>query len=134
MIEWLRQRMLPTRVLVYAAAAILAFAVAAGVGAATTLVIRGDLRLSAGNGPGPAGEQEDDTTQHRGGGADHAQHVKAADQQDKAGAQRMDSATQQDEDEYGRHVKEASARLKQSNEMVGREFRTLEGAKEVSPS
>ena len=47
MIEWLKQRSFPIRVLLYAAAAILAFAVAAGVGATTALIIQGDLSLPA---------------------------------------------------------------------------------------
>jgi hypothetical protein len=45
MIDWLRKRPLPFRILVYAAAAILAFALAAGVGAIGALLIRGDLSL-----------------------------------------------------------------------------------------
>jgi hypothetical protein len=232
MIEWLRKRSLPTRVLVYVAAAILAFAVAAGVGATTALMLQGDQSLSAGKGPGSAGEQEGDSPQHRESDADHSQQEKAADQQNEVDGQhkvaisqqddgdyvgkvgdiqanstetfldshakmlRYDaltvddvekleanqaalqeiteqvvsldppqrygeqyevfrsainelheaarlayslaadpvSATQSDFDEYERHVNEATARLKRSNEILGREFQTLEGAKEVSPS
>lgn len=226
MIDWLRQRTLPTRVLVYAVVAILAFALAAGVGAMTTLVIQGDLRLPAGNGSGPAGEQEGGTARQRGAVADNSQQQNASVQQHKDVVTQQDedeyvskvgdiqanstdtlldshakllrydaltaddvegleanlaalqqtteqvasldppqrygeqyevfrsainelheaarlaynlaadpvAATQSDFDEYERHINEATARLKRSNEILGREFQTLEGAKEVSPS
>ena len=47
MIEWLKQRSFPMRVLLYAAAAIVAFAVAAGVGAMMAFIMQGDLSLPA---------------------------------------------------------------------------------------
>jgi hypothetical protein len=97
MIEWLKQRSFPTRVLVYSAAAILAFAVAAGVGAITALMIQG------GN------------SQLRGGDAEQAQQEKTAAQHSEAGKQsttplpqeagveQKDDAPQQDEE--ARYVK-----------------------------
>lgn len=107
MIEWLRERSLPTRVLVYAAAAVLAFAVAAGVGATTALMIQGDQSLPAGKGPGPAGEQEGDTPQHREADADHSQ-------QETAGVEHEDVAFQQDEDEYVSKVGDIQANSTES--------------------
>ena len=44
------------------------------------------------------------------------------------------SASQSEFDEYDRHVNEAAAGLQRSNEMLGRDYQTLEGAREVSPS
>jgi hypothetical protein len=44
------------------------------------------------------------------------------------------SATQSDFGEYERHVNEATTHLQRSNEILGREFQTLESVKEVSPS
>src|SRR5829696_5204158 len=109
MIEWLRERSLPTRVLVYAAAAVLAFAVAAGVGATTALMIKGDLSLPGGKEPGPAAEQDGDTPQHRGAVADRSQQEKAADQQDEGGVERNAAASHQDEVEYVRNVGDIQA-------------------------
>jgi hypothetical protein len=59
MIEWLRNLSLPTKVLIYAAAAILAFAVAAGVGATTALIMQGDLSLPAREEPRELGDRQD---------------------------------------------------------------------------
>jgi hypothetical protein len=95
----------------YAAAAILAFAVAAGVGATTTLIIQGDLSLPAREEPVPNGDQVD-TPQHRGADADQSQQQKAAAQQDgaveqkntprpqEAHVQQKETASQQDEAAY----------------------------------
>jgi hypothetical protein len=82
MIEWLRERSLATRVLVYAVAAILAFAVAAGVGATVALMLQGDLGLPAREVPQPAGEQGN-TPQRQGAAND-----------------RPEDASQRDEAEY----------------------------------
>src|ERR671911_291669 len=59
---WWNQRSLFTRLLVYAVAAILAFVIAASVGAMATLVVSGDLSWPTGERsgpgePGPAGER-----------------------------------------------------------------------------
>jgi hypothetical protein len=111
MIEWLESRSFPVRVLMYAAAAILAFAVAAGVGATTTLIIQGNLSLPAREEAGPNGDQ-DDTPQRRGADADQSQHQKAAAQQgwaveqknsprpQEAHVQQKETASQQDEAAY----------------------------------
>lgn len=45
MLEWLRELSLPARILVYAAGGLLAFALAAGVGATAALMIQGDVPL-----------------------------------------------------------------------------------------
>jgi hypothetical protein len=101
MIEWLRKQSLPTRVLVYTMGAILAFAVAAGVGATTALVIQGELSLPAREEPEPAGEQGD-TPQHGGADGDRPQ-------QKEAGAEREEAASNQDETEYVSRVGEIQA-------------------------
>jgi hypothetical protein len=92
MIEWLRERSLPTRVLVYAVAAILAFAAAAGVGATAALMLQGDLSLPMREEPQPAGEQGN-TPQRQGAANDRSQ-------QKEAGIGQKEDATQQDEAEY----------------------------------
>lgn len=226
MIEWLQQRSFPTRVLLYAAAAILAFAVAAGVGAMTALMIQGGIsqrqgadadRLQQHNAaaqhseaveqkttplPQEAGvHQEDDAPR-----PDEAQYVSkvgelqansveaflashdkisrydalTADdveemQSNQATLQDITkqvaaldppqryreqyelfssatselyeaarlaynlaadpiSATQSEFDEYDHHVNDAAARLRRSNEILGRDYETLQDAQEVSPS
>ena len=59
------------RVLVYAAVAILTFALAAGMGMMGALTLRGDVaRLLEGKEPRPAGEQDTGRTQQRGGVAE----------------------------------------------------------------
>jgi hypothetical protein len=223
MIEWLRKRSAPTRVLIYAAAAILAFAVAAGVGATTALMVQGDLGIPTRDEPEPAGEQGD-APQHRGSDAGQSQQkVAGAEQAEAASKQeraeyvgkvgeiqanstetffdshdkllRYDalnaddveemqanqttlqetteqvasldppqryreqyevfrsainelhqaaqlaynlaadpvSATQSDIDEYERHVNEAAAGLERSNEILGRDYKTIEGVQKVNP-
>ena len=44
------------------------------------------------------------------------------------------SATQADFDDYDRLVNEAAAGLQQSNEMLGKDYKTIEGVQEVSTS
>jgi len=44
------------------------------------------------------------------------------------------SATQADFDDYDRLVKEATAGLRQSNEILGKDYKTIEGVQEVSTS
>lgn len=43
------------------------------------------------------------------------------------------AATQSGFDEYDRHVNEAAAGLQRSNEILGREYKTIEGVQRVSP-
>jgi len=43
------------------------------------------------------------------------------------------AATQSGFDEYDRHVNEANALLQRSNELVGQDYKTLEGVQRVNP-
>ena len=223
MIEWLRKQSLPTRVMVYTTTAILAFAVAAGVGATTALMIQGDLSLPTREEPEPAGEQGD-TPQHGGADGDRPQQKEAGAEKEEAASRQVETeyvsrigeiqassvetfkeshtlivrydavtaddveemqanqtalqgfvdqvddldppqrygeqyevfrsaieelyqaaqlahdlaadptaATQSGFDEYDRHVNEAAAGLQRSNEILGREYKTIEGVQRVSP-
>jgi hypothetical protein len=243
MIDWLRNRSLLARILVYATVATLVFGLAAGVGAIGALMLRGDLTLSSGEEPGSSREQanapqpQGDTdrapqsraaAEHSGAGdrakSSQSQHDGAARQEviasqqteaeyiskvgdiqnrsvdtfldchaklrrydalatedieelraDQAAlqgfAEQVDetdppqgyteqyeafrsavnelhegarlahylaadpvAATQSKFDEYDRHVEEAAARLQESNEILGREYKSLEGVQEASPS
>ena len=104
-IEWLRKRSLPIRV--YVAAAMLAFAVAAGVGATTALMMRDDLSLPASKEPRASGQQGN-TPQRQGAVADRSQQKEAGEQpsasrpqEQKPAAQPAEkAASQQDEAEY----------------------------------
>ena len=59
MSQWLRERPLSFRILVYAAAVTLAFAIATGVGAMGALMLRGDLGPPGAEQPQPPDEQQD---------------------------------------------------------------------------
>ena len=225
MMQWLRKRSLPTRVLVYAAAATLAFALAAGVGAVGALMFRGDLNLPSREAPRAPDEQKNAARPQEKGAeqrdadeqkeaareeeatpqqdeaeyvsrvgdiqddsvetflenhnklvlydalsADDVQQMQAneatlqglADQADdldppqeyeehyevfgsainelhEAGqlaynlAADPTAATQTNFDEYDRYVNEASALLKRSNELLGKDYRTIEGVRRVNP-
>ena len=102
MIEWLKKRPPLIRVLVYAAAAILAFAVAAGVGATGALILRGDLGLPEAEEPQPPQGQQNAP---RAEGKDAAegelgagQQNRAGQQQDALGARQGQGGAQQEED------------------------------------
>jgi murein L,D-transpeptidase YcbB/YkuD len=220
MIKWLRERSLPTRVVVYAVAAFLAFALAAGVGATAALMLQGNLSLPTRGEPQPAGEQGErqgvDRSQKKGAGAEQKEDAsqqaqaeytnKVGDIQSKSVETFLDShdkfmsydaitaedieemhtdqaalkgfadqvndldppqkykeqhevfrsainelyeatklaytlaadptaATKSGFDEHDRLVDQAAAHLKQSNKMLGRDYKTLEGARmeDVSP-
>ena len=104
-IEWLRKRSLPIRV--YVAAAMLAFAVAAGVGATLALMMWDDLSLPASKEPRASGQQGN-TPQRQGAVADRSQQKEAGEQpsasrpqEQKPAAQPAEkAASQQDEAEY----------------------------------
>jgi hypothetical protein len=91
MIEWLRKRSLATRVLVYASAATLAFAVAAGVGATTALMLQGDLSLPGREEPRQPGDRGD---------VPRPQHNEAGEQENAPRSQEQEDAAQQSEAEY----------------------------------
>lgn len=109
MMQWLRKRSLPTRVLVYAVAAMLAFALAAGVGGMGALMLRGDLNLPGREEPQPldeqksaAGPQEKDVAEQKGAAEqkDTADQEGAAEQEDAAPQPEREEAAQQEEAEY----------------------------------
>ena len=213
---WLRKRSLPTRrVLVYVAAAMLVFAVGAGVGATTALMMRDDVtdrsqQKEAEQQPSasrpqeqkkPAAQPQEKAASQQG---DEAEYVgKVGDIQGKSVETFLDShqkfmrydaltaddieqmqanqaalkgfadqvegldppqkyrehyevfrsainelyeattlayklaadptaASQSGFDEYDRHVSQAAAYLKKSNEMLGRDYKTIEGVQRVS--
>ena len=216
MTSWLRKRPLPIRVLVYVAATVLALALAAGVGATTALIVRGDLSFPAKEEPSPSGEQGNNP-QRQGAVADRSQQKEAGAEQEEAEyasrvgdiqsksvetfldshdkflrydaltsddveemqadqaalqgfteqvndlsppqkykeqyevfrlginelyeaahlaytlAANPTAASQSGFDEYDRHVNRAAAALKKSNEMLGRDYKTIEGVQRVSP-
>jgi hypothetical protein len=177
----------------------LAFAVAAGVGATTALMIRGDLSLPSRKDPQPAGEQGDAPQQERAEYVGKVGEIQAnstetffdshdkllrydalnADDVEQMQANQITlqetteqvaglhppqkhreqyevfrsainelhqaaqlaynlaadpvSATQSDIDEYERHVNEAAAGLERSNEILGRDYKTIEGVQKVNP-
>jgi hypothetical protein len=94
--QWLRKRSLPVRVSVYAAAVILAFALAAGVGAVGALMLRGDPNLSGREEPQPLDEQNNAARPQT---KDAAEQKDAVSQQ-KDTAEQKDAASQQSEAEY----------------------------------
>ncbi len=101
--QWLRKRSLPTRVLAYAVAAIVAFGLAAGVGGMGALMLRGDLNLPGREEPQPldkqksaAGPQEKDVAEQEGAVA----QKDTAEQKDAAPQPEREEAAQQEEAEY----------------------------------
>src|SRR5918994_6587099 len=96
---WWNQRSLLTRLLVYAGAAILAFVMAAGVGAVAALVVSGNLswptgvRIRPGE-PGPVGEQGKPSKRRQADADRQEQEHSDRSQQEKAGAKREQAATQ----------------------------------------
>lgn len=89
MMQWLRKRSLPARLLVYAGAATLAFALAAGVGAGGALMFRGELKLPGREEPQSLDEQKNAAQpQQKEAGAEQdadAEQEVADSQQDEAG-------------------------------------------------
>jgi hypothetical protein len=90
------KRSLLLRVLVYVLIAVLVFAVAAGVGATTAIMLRGDLSFPAKEEPGPSGQQGN-TPQHQGAVADRSQEK-------ESGVEQEEAASRQDEVEYASKV------------------------------
>ncbi len=110
MTHWVRGLSPPVRVLVYAALAVLAFALAAGMGAMGALMLRGDvagLLERQEPRPQPADEQDVDRAQQKDGAAEDgaaeraaAGQTEVASRQGKAAADRSAVASQRDEAEY----------------------------------
>jgi len=108
MMEWLRKRSLPARILMYALAGILAFALAAGVGATGALMISGDLSsLIREEEPRPSDEQAKAPREN----ASPPQQNQPAQQQEKDAAaeqeERDAAAEQQQEEEEAAQQREA---------------------------
>jgi hypothetical protein len=94
MTHWVRNRSPLVRTLVYAALAILAFALAAGVGAIGALMLRGDLTgFLERQEPRAADEQDVNRAQQKDGAAEREE---AASRQDQAAANRSADAAQRD--------------------------------------
>src|SRR5687768_121004 len=89
MLEWFRQLSLPTRILVYAAGALLAFAVAAGMGAAVSLIIQGG-----------APHQREAGVDRSKGGQDSVEATKAEEPRNDTGPEQKTVADQRVEVEY----------------------------------
>jgi hypothetical protein len=113
MIQWLRKRSLPMRVLAYAVAAIVAFGLAAGVGGMGALMLRGDLNLPGREEPQPldkqksaAGPQEKDVAEQKGA----AEQKDTAEQEDAAPQPEREEAAQQEEAEYIKKVGDIQGR------------------------
>lgn len=113
MMQWLRKRSLPMRVLAYAVAAIVAFGLAAGVGGMGALMLRGDLNLPGREEPQPldkqksaAGPQEKDVAEQKGA----AEQKDTAEQEDAAPQPEREEAAQQEEAEYIKKVGDIQGR------------------------
>jgi hypothetical protein len=109
MMQRLRKRSLLTRVLAYAVAGMLAFALAAGVGAMGALMLRGNLNLPGREEPQPldaqksaAGPQQKDVAEQKGAAEqkDTAEQKNAAEQEDAAPQPERQEAAQQEKAEY----------------------------------
>ena len=111
---WWNQRSLLTRLLVYAVAAILAFVMAAGVGAVAALVVSGNLSLPTGERirqgePGPAGEQGKPSQSQRADADRREQEYADRSQPEKAGARREHAGTRDEQIRYVSGVGEIQA-------------------------
>jgi hypothetical protein len=93
-IEWLKKRPLPFRILVYAAAVTVAFVIAAGVGAVVALMLRGGLGL-----PGTEEPQR----------LDEQQNAPRTQQRESAAQQEGTTSSQRREAEYVARVGEIQA-------------------------
>jgi hypothetical protein len=103
---WWNKRSRVTRLLLYAAAATLAFGMAVSVGAVAALMVRGNLSFPAGERarpeePSPAGEQGE-SGQRQQADADRPQ-------QEKASAKREQAAPQDNQTTYVREIDEIQA-------------------------
>ena len=106
MAHWLRERSGYARVSIYAAAAVLAFVLAAGLGAMGALTLRGDLGFLEREEPQPAGGQNAGQAQEEDGAAEReeatvdAQREEAASEREEAAAEREGVTSQREEAEY----------------------------------
>jgi hypothetical protein len=100
MSQWLRKRPPPARILAYIAAATLAFAIAAGVGAMGALMLRGDLGSPGAEQPQPPDRQQNEAGEQRDA---------PGTQQNEGAAQQKEAAAQQSEAEYVARVGDIQA-------------------------
>ena len=106
MAHWLRERSRYARVSIYGAAAVLAFVLAAGLGAMGALTLRGDLGFLAREEPQPAGGQNAGQAQSKDGAAEReeaavdAQREDAASEREEAAAEQEGVASQREKAEY----------------------------------
>ncbi len=115
MTHWVKTRSPLVRTLVYAALAILAFALAAGVGAMVALTLRGDVAgLPERQGPRPADEQQVERPQQKEATGEREEaandQTEVASRQDQAAADRSADAAQRAEAEYVGAVEDIQAR------------------------
>jgi hypothetical protein len=106
MAHWLRERSRYARISMYAAAAALAFVLAAGLGAMGALTLRGDLGFLEREEPQPAGGQNAGQAPEKDGAAEReetavdAQREEAASERKEAAAEQEAAASQREEAEY----------------------------------
>src|SRR4028118_561921 len=84
MADWLRERSRYARISMYAVAAVLAFLLAAGLGAMGALTLRGDLGFLEREGPQPAGGQNAGQAQNKDGAAEREEAAVDAQREDAA--------------------------------------------------
>jgi hypothetical protein len=122
MAHWLRERSGYARVSIYAAAAVLAFVLAAGLGAMGALTLRGDLGFLEREEPQPAGGQNAGQAQEEDGAAEReeatvdAQREEAASEREEAAAQREGVTSQREE---AAAEQEAAASQREEAEYIG---------------
>jgi hypothetical protein len=140
MTRWLRKRPLPARVLLYAAAATLAFALAAGVGAIGALTLRDDLSLLESEEPRPGDEnnadraQQNDRTAGRGQAAGERKEV--ASRREEAAAKRERIASRREKAQYVGAVGDIQTRaveafLKSHDKLLRYDALTADDVKEL---
>jgi hypothetical protein len=101
MTQWLRERSLLVRVLVYVAAATLVFVLAVGVGGIVSLMLQGDVGSLEGGEPRPTNGQDVRRTQQRG---DVTERARAPAEQKEGTSQRAVAATEQQEVAFKQEV------------------------------
>src|SRR4028118_1192046 len=99
MAHWMRGRSGYARVSIYAAAAVLAFVLAAGLGAMGALTLRGDLGFLEREEPQPAGGQNAGQAQEKDGAAEREETAVDA-QREEVASEREEAASQRGGADY----------------------------------
>ena len=107
MSQWLKERSVTTRILVYAAAALLAFGLAAGAGAMGAWIVGGDLALPRRQDPPPPDEEQKAPRQQE---AAAPKQEEAAPKQEEAAPKQEGAAPEQEEAEYVATVGDVQAK------------------------